>query len=141
MKFQMSRHEFYESMGGEGYSLYELAHLFKVVCEMDSRVRRWTIRWLLGMGLPKERIEGVSVPFLIDEGYRPMNAFIIMDWLTKDPEAAKYSLVRHAREFKLDEQTASELRAVVIAEGLIAKEETDHENPGESEAAIECESI
>lgn len=141
MKYQMSRQDFYESMGGEGYSLRELAHLFRVVCEMDSRVRRWTLRWLLGMGLPKERIEGVCVPDLIDEGYRPMNAFIIMDWLIKDPQAAKYSLVRHAREFQMDAQTASELRAIAIAEGLIAQEETDHDDPGEAEAAIVCENI
>lgn len=140
MKVRMTCQEFYECMSDEGYTLFELGHLFRAVCEMSSRVRRWTIRWLLGMGLPKDSIEGVTVPFLVSEGYKPMNAFIIMDWLEKDPEAAKYSLVRHTRELEMNEETAAELRAAAIAEGLLSEEKANEEQEG-SESAIVCENI
>ena len=138
MKYKMSRSEFDECLAGEGYSLYELSHLFRVVCEMDSRVRRWTLRWLLGMGFPKESIEGVTVPMLVAEGYKPMNAFIIMDWLIKDPEAARFSLTRHAQAFEVDEKTAEELRSIARSEGLMVQEVSDEDLNGETQSSVEC---
>lgn len=128
MKYKMTRSEFNERMNAESYSLFELAHLFKVVCEMDSRVRRWTLQWLLGRGFPQDIIEGVSVPMLVEKGYKPMNAFIIMDWLIKDPEAAKYSLTRHASPMDVDEETAAELRTILVEEGLLTQEVSENED-------------
>lgn len=138
MKYKMTRSEFDEHLSGEGYSLHELAHLFQVVCKMDGRIRLWTIRWLLGMGFPNDSIENVTVPMLIEEGYKPMNAFIIMDWLTKDPEAAKYSLTRHARDLDVDEKTAEELRSILRSEGLALREDSDEDSKGDPDAAVEC---
>ena len=128
MKYKMTRMEFESRMDGEGYSLRELKHLFKVVCEMDSKVRRWTVLWLLGRGFPQDFIEGVSVPMLVEEGYKPMSAFIIMDWLIKDPEAAKYSLTRHASPMEVDKETAAELRTILVEEGLLAQEVSEDED-------------
>lgn len=128
MKYKMTRSEFDEQMRTEGYSRFELTHLFKVVCEMDSRVRRWTLRWLLGRGYPQDIIEGVSVPILVEKGFKPMNAFIIMDWLIKDPEAAKYSLTRHASPMEVDKETAAELRTILVEEGLLAQEVSEDED-------------
>ena len=139
MKYKMTRSEFNERMNDEGFSLFELAHLFKVVCEMDSRVRRWTLQWLLGKGFPGDFIEGVSVPMLVEQGYKPMNAFIIMDWLIKDPEAAKYSLTRHASPQVVDEKTAAELRTILEKEGCLTQEVSGNEDDSEpAEISTDC---
>lgn len=139
MKYKMTHAEFESRMDGEGYSLRELKHLFKVVCEMDSKVRRWTVLWLLGRGFPQDFIEGISVPMLVEEGYKPMSAFIIMDWLIKDPEAAKYSLVRHASPIEMDEETAKELRSALVKEGLLTQEVPEYEDDdGATEISTDC---
>lgn len=139
MKYKMSREEFVTRMEGEGYSLRELALLFTVVCKMDSKVRRWTVLWLLGKGFPQDYVEGVSVPQLVEEGYHPMAAFIIMDWLIKDPAAAKYSLVRHANPIEMDEETANALRSVLVEEGLLTQEVPENEDDnGSAEISADC---
>ena len=58
-----------------------------------------------------------------------------MDWLIKDPEAAKYSLTRHANDFEIDEKNASELRAILAAEGLQI-EEVPEDADGDGEISI-----
>lgn len=81
----------------EGYSSAETRNLYEEMKRLDPQVRRWMIDWFYGGGYPADAIEGVTVQFLVEEvGMKPMNAFISMDWLKKDPEAAKYALT-HAK--------------------------------------------
>lgn len=129
MKYRMTRSEFNQRLQSEKYTLAELSHLFKVFLEMDRRVRSWTMRWLLGKGFPQDVIEDVSVPMLVESGYKPMNAFIIMDWLLKDPVAAKYSLRRHVDTLILEEDEPD------VAP---SEEETNEDKPGPTEVEADC---
>lgn len=59
--------------------------------------------WYFGAGYPADIIEGVTVQMLVEEaGLKPMNAFIAMDWLMKDPEAAKFALT-HVKSSAIEE--------------------------------------
>ena len=48
-----------------------------------------------GIEVPDEQVENVTVQELVDNlSMEPVNAFIAVDWLTKQPEEAKYALMR-----------------------------------------------
>lgn len=107
---KVNKEEFFDLMENEGYTADELKHLFHVICCMDRKVRRWVLGWLRGEGYPRDRIEGVTVMELVEnQGLKPLNAFIVMDWLIKDPDAAKYSLTRPTLELLIDEATKTEI--------------------------------
>ena len=43
----------------------------------------------------KEYIEGITVEYLVKNyGLKPVNAFIVIDWLKTDPQAAKYFMLK-----------------------------------------------
>mgnify|MGYP001851198626 CR=1 FL=1 len=87
--------EFEAYLEKAGYSLREIAHLFNAVKSMDRDSRKWVLRWFDNGALPSIEIEGVTASYLVDEcGYKPMNAFIILDWLKTDPQAAKYFILK-----------------------------------------------
>lgn len=89
--------EYARYLTGEGYSPAEILNLYEEMKTLDTQVRGWVIDWFYGGGFPQEIVEGVTVQYLVEEvGMKPMNAFIAIDWLRKDPAAAKYALT-HAR--------------------------------------------
>ena len=107
---KIGRKEFFMALENEGYTKQELKHLFHVVRHMDKKVRKWVIDWFGGKGYPKDRIEGVTVMDLVEkQGLKPLNAFIVMNWLLTDPDAAKYSLTRPGLELMIDEITKKEI--------------------------------
>ena len=86
--------EFAKCLEIDGYSSAEITHLFNAVKSMDRESRSWVLRWLINGTLPDTVVEGVTASFLIDKcGYKPMNAFILLDWLKTDPQAAKYFIL------------------------------------------------
>lgn len=78
-----------------GYSQNEIEHLFHAIKSMDRESRKWVLRWFNNGILPEEEVEGVTASYLIEKcGYKPLNAFIVLDWLKTDPQAAKYFVLR-----------------------------------------------
>lgn len=79
----------------EGCSETELRQLYRAVRTLDGESRRWVIRWFCTGELPGDEIEGVTAEYLIDKcGYKPLNAFIILDWLKAEPREAKYFMTK-----------------------------------------------
>ena len=73
------------------YSAKEVRHLFKAIKEMDKETRGWVVKWFVFGTFPEKEVEGMTVEKLIDDfGFKPLNAFITIDWLKADPAAAKY---------------------------------------------------
>lgn len=92
---KISFREFNSYLQKEGYTKQEIKHLFNAVKSMDSESRGWVIKWFNTGAIPNDEIEGVSAKYLIQEcGYKVMNAFIILDWLKTDPQAAKYFILK-----------------------------------------------
>lgn len=88
---------------GEGYTPAETLNLYKEMKRLDKQVRRWFIDWFYGGGYPAEVVEGVTVQMLVEEAeMKPLNAFIAVDWLKKDPEAAKYALTQAKAPLPMD---------------------------------------
>lgn len=120
--------EFFTLMEQDGYTAEELNHLFCVIRDMDPRVHSWVSGWLKGNGYPEDRIEGVTVEELVEhQGLKPLNAFIVMDWLLKDPDGAKYSLTRPQTELLIDEAVVAE---IVRAAGRMDADESASEEGG-----------
>ena len=77
------------------YTGHEIRHLFNAVKQMDQESRQWVIEWIENGTYPNKAVEQVTVEELVkDFGYKPLNAFIAVDWLKNDPKAAKYFIVK-----------------------------------------------
>lgn len=128
--------DFFAALENEGYTKEELDHLFYVVYHMDKKVRKWVINWFHGKGYPQERVEGVTVLELVEkQGLKPLNAFIVMNWLLKDPDAAKYSLTRPRLELMIDEITKKEIleqtKSIKMAPEEAEREGKEGDEPAE----------
>ncbi|MBR6777612.1 MAG: hypothetical protein IKM27_07685 [Clostridia bacterium] len=77
------------------YTEKEIRHLFNAVKQMDKETKGWVINWFFTGEYPSKEVEQVTVRALVEEfGYKPLNAFIAIDWLKQDPAAAKYFMVQ-----------------------------------------------
>lgn len=62
---------------------------------MDKGIKKSFGIWYSKGAYPEYSIEDFTVQELIEEGkMNPFNAFLTLDWLKKDPEVAKRSLIR-----------------------------------------------
>lgn len=77
------------------YTSREIRHLFNSVKQMDKESRGWVIDWIESGKFPAKAVEQITVEELVkDFGYKPINAFIAIDWLKHDPDAAKYFIIK-----------------------------------------------
>lgn len=88
--------QFKKHLEREGfYSAREILHLFHAVKQMDKESRGWVIAWFEDGTYPEKAVEQITVRELVEDfGYKPLNAFIAIDWLKHDPQAAKYFIVK-----------------------------------------------
>lgn len=87
--------EFRDFLFEAGCSEAEVCHLYGAVRSMDPESRGWVIRWFCTGELPDAEVEGVTAGYLVEKcGYKPLNAFIVLDWLKADPQAAKYFVLK-----------------------------------------------
>ena len=111
--------EFKDQLRSGGYSDREIVHLFQAFKEMDNQSRLWVIYWVLANRLPEDEIQGVTARYLIEEmKYTPINAFIVLDWLKTDPQAAKYFVLKRAADANIGETAARQIDEIMRAEGV-----------------------
>lgn len=80
------------------YSDKEIRHLFNSVKQLDKETKGWVIDWINTGEYPSKEVEQVTVRVLVEDfGYKPIAAFIAIDWLKQDPQAAKYFMVKIAK--------------------------------------------
>lgn len=107
---KMTYGEFENILLNDEYSIKEIRHLFNAVKEMDKQSRLWVIKWILFGEYPVDEIEGITAQQLVDEmGFKPMNAFIILDWLKTEPDTAKYFLLKTNHSQDPSEQIGQEM--------------------------------
>ena len=113
----------------EGYSDGEAVHLFGAVKSMDRQSRAWVLRWFNKGILPDAMIEGVTASYLINNcGYKPLNAFIVLDWLKTDPQAAKYFVLKIPSTISPSETIGDEMEEYINETGGAAVDETPNPN-------------
>ena len=90
----------------EGYSESDITILFKSIKSLNKTTKRWFVKWFFTGEYPTEKVEDVTVEFLVEKcGYKPANAFIIIDWLMADPDSAKYALLtQYDKAIAVDEK-------------------------------------
>lgn len=94
-----------------GYTDMEIVRLYDRIRDLDADIQGWVADWIGGKGYPQERIEGVTVDELTEKlNLKPMNAFIIMNWLRKNPDEAKYALLNMHAGLEISEKTRETAR-------------------------------
>lgn len=106
--------EFEEYLKKDGYSSDEIEHLFNAIKSMDRESQEWVLKWFNKGILPQNEIEGVTATYLIEKcGYKPLNAFIVLDWLKTDPQAAKYFVLKIPSTISPSESIGDEIMKFV----------------------------
>lgn len=110
--------EFRNFLCEDGCSEAEIRHLFGAVKSMDAESRSWVVRWFCTGELPEQEIEGVTARYLVDScGYKPLNAFIVLDWLKTDPQAAKYFALKIPSTISPGDSIGPEMEKLLKQEG------------------------
>ncbi|HPF88281.1 MAG TPA: hypothetical protein PK537_09555 [Candidatus Limiplasma sp.] len=118
MKNKITFREFQVHMQGFGYSDNEIKHLFGAVKALDSETRGWMIRWFWDGEFPTKEIEGVTFRYLVNDfGYKPLNAFIVLDWLKSNPDAAKYFVLLKPADTPPGEKVGNEMVEILKQNG------------------------
>ena len=99
------------------YTDKEIRHLFNSVKQLDKETRGWVIDWFHTGEYPSKEVEQVTVRTLVDDfGYKPLAAFIAIDWLKNDPQAAKYFMIQIS---KTDMDAAPAENSYIDAEDVL----------------------
>lgn len=110
--------EFYQYLSGNGCKDSEIRHLYGAVKAMDRESRQWFLVWFNRGIYPSRKVEGVTVKYLVEEcGFQPVNAFIIIDWLKSDPDAAKYFVMKRSSTIPPGDEIGAEVEAILEREG------------------------
>ena len=116
---KVSYRDFSDFMRNDGYKANEIRHLFSAVKSMDRESIGWVVRWLCLGEFPKKEVEGITAEYLITNcGYKPINAFIILDWLKADPQAAKYFILKAPSGMDPSESVGREMEQFLSEKGI-----------------------
>ena len=101
-----------------GYSKDGAAAATEHIMEMDPKIKQDFIRWSNSGVLPELVIEGFDLPGLMSSlGMTEVSAFITLDWLLKDPEAAKQALSAPMDKIVVSQTVIDELEQIDKTEG------------------------
>lgn len=111
--------DFRSAMLQDGCSEAEIRHLYGAVKAMDPESRGWVVRWFCTGAYPDTVVEDVTAEYLVENcGYKPINAFILLDWLKSDPQAAKYFAMKIPSTISPSETIGPEIEQLLAQEGI-----------------------
>jgi hypothetical protein len=85
----------------QGFSAKEAQYTIGRIRKMDKQIKKSFILWFNKGILPKYSIENITFNELIEElKMNEINAFLFINWLNKEPEAAKKAILRLRCEVK-----------------------------------------
>ena len=106
----------------EGFGFSEAIHVMKKIDKLDAQIKEEFESWLLYRTTPNLSFEGISFKRLTEEeGMKPVRAFLMLDWIKREPLAAVEYLRfgRHSRPMVQDELTEDQIRQLKdVAERL-----------------------
>ena len=112
-----------------GYSGAALMPAALKIERMDPQLQQELLRWDKIGDFPDREVEGFTVSGLVENaGLHPIGAFLMMDWLLREPNEAKYALAQPLTRLEIDKTVLTR-----IAES----EEAD--TPGNGEENFEFE--
>lgn len=102
------------------YSNRQLKLAFAALSRMDNESRKWFIKYIFTGSYPTAVVEDVTVEKLINDlEYTSIQAFLVFDWLKRDPEKAKYYVVKpSAGTETVSEETSNKMREYLKKQGI-----------------------
>ena len=89
----------YQYLKRNNYSFSEAIHVMKRVDKLDNQIKEYFELWLMDGVVPEKDIKGVTFKHLTrEEGMNPIRAFLMLDWIKREPEEALYYL-GHERNY------------------------------------------
>ena len=112
----------YRYLKENNYSFSEAIHVMKRVDKLDNQIKAYFELWLMDGVIPEKDIKGVTFKRLTsEEGMNPIRAFLMLDWIKREPEEALYYL-GHERNYAPIMLTEENLRQLdEVAERLKEK--------------------
>lgn len=84
-----------DSIKEYGFNDKQAQHVISRLRKMDKQIKKSFGIWYTKKIYPEYSIENFTVEELVTEAkMNPFNAFLTFDWLKKEPEVAKKSLIR-----------------------------------------------
>lgn len=89
-----------------GYSDAAASSAAPKIEKMDAQLKNDLLRWDKIGDFPDKEIDGFTVAGLVENvGMHPIGAFLMMDWLLREPDAARCALAQPIAELEIN-QTA-----------------------------------
>lgn len=112
-----------------GYSDAAAASAAPKIEKMDPQLQNDLLRWDKIGDYPDREIEGFTVAGLVENaGMHPIGAFLMMDWLLREPDEAKYALAQPLTKLEISQAALAR-----IAESEDADLPTDSDDNSEQE--------
>ena len=93
-----------------GYTEKRAEEVVQKLQKSDFAIQEAFEKWWLGKGLDEQLVvQGYTLQILVEKkGFNPMNAFLTMDWLIREPARAKRALSRGRDHFLLSPEIRAE---------------------------------
>ena len=109
---------------------------------MDPELQKALLRWDKIGAFPDREIEGFTVAGLVDNvGLHPIGAFLMMDWLLREPDEAKYALAQPITTLELNETALEKISESEEMDLQKNEESEEMELLEEPETILEEESL
>jgi len=83
----------YHYLRENNYSFSEAIHVMKRVDKLDNQIKEYFELWLMDGIIPEKDVKGVTFKYLTSkEAMNPIRAFLMLDWIKREPEEALYYL-------------------------------------------------
>lgn len=107
-----------------GYSDAAAASAAPKIEKMDPQLQNDLLRWDKIGDLPDREIEGFTVAGLVENlGMHPIGAFLMMDWLLREPDEAKYALAQPVTKLEISQAV---LKRIAESEDVDVPEDTEY---------------
>ena len=106
-----------------GYSDAAAASAAPKINKMDPQLQNDLLRWDKIGDYPDREIEGFTVSGLVENvGMHPIGAFLMMDWLLREPDEAKYALAQPLTKLEISQAA---LKSIAESEDTDTPESTE----------------
>ena len=112
----------------EGFGFSEAIQVMKKIDKVDAQVKEEFESWLLYRTTPNLEFEGISFNRLTkEEGMKPVRAFLMLDWIKRDPLAAVEYLRfgRHSMPMVQGELTEEQIQQLKDVAGRLRQRGVD----------------
>ena len=93
-----------------GYTDAEAASAAPKIERMDAQLRNDLLRWDKIGDYPDREVEGFTVAGLVENtGMHPVGAFLMLDWLLREPDEAKYALAQPLTKLEISQTTLTRI--------------------------------